>query len=109
MTAATEPNVLHCTDRIFISSRGWLYMGPAPFAFRKNDPAEMAMVMQRPWVIDHPDCAPAVWRAVGLDSYATWDVRQGSTIGLLVEPWYAAKSRPLAGPQGSGLDPRTLR
>lgn len=92
MTATTEPNVLRCTDRIFISSRGWLYMGPAPFAFRKDDPAGMAMVMQRPWVIDHPEiCAPVgLWRVVGLDSFATWEVRQGSTIGLLVEPWVEA-------------------
>lgn len=66
-------------------------MGPAPFAFRKDDPVDMAMVMQRPWMIDHPDCAPGgLWRVVGLDSYATWEVRQDSTIGLLVEPWMEA-------------------
>jgi hypothetical protein len=92
--ATTDSNLLRCTDRIFIAGRGWLYSGPAPFDFNKGNEEDMAMVMQRPWVIDHPDIGSpgGLWRAVGLESYATWEIRQGSTIGLLLEPWLAASA-----------------
>jgi hypothetical protein len=95
---ATTPNTLRCTDRV-LTGRGWLYSGPAPFNFNKGNMEDMARVMHRPWIIDHPGIgAPGgLWRVVGLDSYATWEIRQGSTIGLLVEPWIDINQQPLSG------------
>ena len=81
-----ERNTLRCIDRDFIDSRGWLHSGPAPFTFNKSNLHDMIKLMQRPWVIDHPE-TPGLWRATGLESQAMWEVRQGQTIGLLIEPW----------------------
>jgi len=64
-----------------------VYAGPSPFTFDKGNPDDMARLMQRPWVISHPDAAGKLWKVTGLESFAIQTIREGSSIGLMVEEW----------------------
>lgn len=63
-----------------------VYHGRNPVTFDNTREAK-AVLMSRPWVIDHEDLRGRLWRVKGIECHCTFRIQAGRPIGVIVEPW----------------------
>jgi hypothetical protein len=72
-------------ERFEIKGRGIVYAGRNPRTFERNT-GDSGM-RERPWVIRHPDCEDRYYKAIGIESFALFTIREGAPIGVMVREW----------------------
>lgn len=77
---------MRAVDKYKLGDGRTVYIGDNPVTFDNTREAK-AVLMSRPWVIDHEDLRGQLWRVTGIECHCTFRIRAGRPIGVIVEPW----------------------